>query len=94
MLSAWLGMLAGGFGGFPGGRDVGLPDMPAGVDVEEARMLEAAMLGIPYTGRMDFAGGGGTNGANCRKSQCTRCSAAQHCSVASADSDVADCLRA
>lgn len=37
--------------------------MPEGVDVEEARMLEAAMLGIPYTGRMpDFVNGGGFGG--------------------------------
>jgi len=27
-------------------------DLPEGINVEEARMLEAAMLGIPYTGRM------------------------------------------
>lgn len=53
---------AGTFGGagFAGGRDAGLPDMPAGVDVEEARMMEAVMLGIPYTGRMpDFAANAG-----------------------------------
>lgn len=54
------GLSTGAFGaGFGIGRDAGLPDMPAGVDVEEARMLEAAMLGIPYTGRMpDFGADG------------------------------------
>ncbi len=31
-------------------------DLPDGINVEEARMLEAAMLGVPYSGRMpDFA---------------------------------------
>lgn len=63
---------AGPFGAaFGGGHDAGLPDMPAGVDLEEARMLEAAMLGIPYAGRLpDFGvngaappGGGGFGGA-------------------------------
>ncbi|KAL0025751.1 hypothetical protein WJX77_008951 [Trebouxia sp. C0004] len=32
-----------------------MPDMPSDINVEEARMLEAAMLGIPYEGRIpDF----------------------------------------
>mmetsp|Transcript_12266 Transcript_12266/g.36862 ORF Transcript_12266/g.36862 Transcript_12266/m.36862 type:complete len:466 (+) Transcript_12266:280-1677(+) len=53
---------AGAFDAFSGGRDSELPEMPAGVDVEEARMLEAAMLGIPYTGRMDFSGGASNGG--------------------------------
>jgi hypothetical protein len=31
-------------------------DLPAGINLEEARMLEAAMLGIPYAGRLpDFS---------------------------------------
>lgn len=31
-------------------------DLPEGINVEEARMLEAAMLGIPYQGRIpDFS---------------------------------------
>jgi hypothetical protein len=31
-------------------------DLPEGINLEEARMLEAAMLGIPYQGRMpDFS---------------------------------------
>jgi hypothetical protein len=31
-------------------------DLPEGIDAEEARMLEAAMLGVPYEGRIpDFA---------------------------------------
>lgn len=31
-------------------------DLPAGINLEEARMLEAAMLGIPYAGRIpDFS---------------------------------------
>ncbi|GBF98850.1 hypothetical protein Rsub_11454 [Raphidocelis subcapitata] len=57
----------GGFGSFGGGRASGSGggggggggagssldiDLPEGVDVEEARMLEAAMLGVPYTGRI------------------------------------------
>jgi hypothetical protein len=27
-------------------------DLPEGIDAEEARMLEAAMLGVPYQGRI------------------------------------------
>jgi hypothetical protein len=43
----------GGAGAGGGGDDAALSfDVPDGIDVEEARMLEAAMLGIPYTGRM------------------------------------------
>lgn len=35
-------------------------DLPEGINIEEARMLEAAMLGVPYAGRIpDFAAGGG-----------------------------------
>ena len=31
-------------------------EMPEGIDTEEARMLEAAMLGVPYEGRIpDFS---------------------------------------
>lgn len=33
------------------GDDIDI-DLPEGINVEEARMLEAAMLGIPYAGRM------------------------------------------
>lgn len=33
-----------------------MPDMPSDINMEEARMLEAAMLGIPYEGRIpDFS---------------------------------------
>ena len=28
-----------------------LPEMPEGINLEEARMLEAAMLGVPYQAR-------------------------------------------
>lgn len=56
-MHAGAGLVGGAYGA---GHDAGLPDMPAGVDLEEARMLEAAMLGIPYAGRLpDF----GVNGA-------------------------------
>jgi hypothetical protein len=58
VVNAGAGMFGAAYGA--GGHDSGLPDMPAGVDLEEARMLEAAMLGIPYAGRLpDF----GVNGA-------------------------------
>lgn len=51
------------------GRNVDLPDLPAGIDLEEARMVESAMLGVPYTGRLpDFTngamGGGQSNAAS------------------------------
>jgi hypothetical protein len=43
---------------FTAGRNVDLPDLPAGIDLEEARMVESAMLGVPYTGRLpDFTNG-------------------------------------
>ena len=54
----------GGAGGSSGGAAEegnawGILDLPEGVDegmYEEARMLEAAMLGVPYEGRMpDFS---------------------------------------
>jgi hypothetical protein len=33
-------------------------DLPEGINLEEARMLEAAMLGVPYAGRIpDFSAG-------------------------------------
>lgn len=47
-----LGAAAAGAGADP---DVPL-DLPEGINLEEARMLEAAMLGIPYAGRIpDFS---------------------------------------
>ncbi|KAK9817835.1 hypothetical protein WJX72_002895 [[Myrmecia] bisecta] len=43
---------------YPHGGDEDL-QLPDGINVEEARMLEAAMLGIPYAGRMpDFSPAG------------------------------------
>lgn len=43
---------AGGSGGMQGDEI----ELPEGIDTEEARMLEAAMLGIPYQGRIpDFS---------------------------------------
>ncbi len=46
-------------GGGGGGPSAGVTDLPMGVDaheLEEARMLEAALLGVPYQGRIpDFS---------------------------------------
>lgn len=40
---------------YPEGNGNGLSHLPDGINMEEARMLEAAMLGIPYEGRIpDF----------------------------------------
>ena len=50
--------LGGGVSSHPLPDDLEGVDLPEGINVEEARMLEAAMLGIPYTGRMPTFGEG------------------------------------
>lgn len=47
---------AAAFGAPPG---TSLEELPDGVDLEEAAMLEAAMLGVPYTGRLPAFGRAG-----------------------------------
>lgn len=48
----WAGHATHAGGGAGGFEEM---DLPEGINVEEARMLEAAMLGIPYQGRIpDF----------------------------------------
>lgn len=65
---AGVGAEGGGGGGVGGAVEYDVVDLPDGIDREEARMLEAAMLGIPYeppAGRVvSGSGGAGELGVN------------------------------